>query len=777
MINVRSKLIMAFSVIIVISLASAGISYFGYSLIIDKVNSIDQNKNRENTVSLIKDTLFSEHVIISNSIINLVSPEKDKINKLNTSIEENIKFLLKEKMDLKESDKKELSLLLDLNKKYFSLFNDKIISGIEESNKTELLRLFDTLKINTKDILDLEQKLKDAISSRLDSQIKDIQAVLDQSKNSGNSSMKNINNLGTDIASLKSEITKLEVFINKNISDTDISVLISSVDKLYEKMETLTNNQNLIDSGNARAITTINSLKKDLLALTNINRLIYWTQREYTSQAEGIIASDDSFQDYNDALENVNNYSKTLSTILDGQDKKAFTLINSANEALSKTFEPIAAEVTKIKNSDLQTQNDNSNEIFAQMNGSIKKIEESFKGYLEDNIKESEKIRRNIIFALFAIALFALLIGMFFALLLSRNIIEPIKNMINLLSKAEKGDLTVRTVIKSKDEIGELGEKVNSMLDGQQKIVGQVITTNKDISSLKNKLTEMFGLNRDNANKISSSIKDVVENAKSGVSKQGHSLVDANNFASGAKGVSDATTKVIDDGMKAIEVAFTGEKAVNEAEEVIKRVTETVQHIAGSIGMLEASSGKISNITNTITDIASRTNLLALNAAIEAARAGQQGKGFTVLAEEIRKLSDGSNKAAAEIKTLIKEIQSRIEVAVEGMNRGVQGVEEGVVKINMVKSNINEVIDSVKYVVESIKTTAEYAYKQTNSTEELVKMFGNMSKAASETVTSGESIDKNLEDQTRVILEIETITKNLSLASEKLNLILNEIKV
>lgn len=777
MINVRSKLIMAFAVIVIISLASAGISYFGYSLIIDKVYSIDQNKNRENTVALIKDSLFNEHVIISNSIINLVSPEKDKINKLNTSIEENIKLLLLEKKDLKENDIDELSLLLDLNKKHFTLFNDNIISGIDHSNKTELLKLFDTLKINTKDILDLEQKLKDAISSRLDSQIKDIQAVLDQSKNLENSSIKNINNFGIDITSLKNEITKLDVFINKNISDTDISTLISSVDKLYSSLEVLTNNQNLIDSGNDKASTTINSLKKDLFVLANINRLIYWTQREYTSQAEGIIALDDSFQNYNNAHENVNNYSKTLSTILDGQDKKAFMLISSANETLSKTFESIAAEVKKIKNSDLLTQNNNSNDILAQMNSSIKKIEESFKGYLKDNIKESEDIRRKIILALFAITLFALLIGMLFALLLSRNIIKPIKNMINLLGKAEKGDLTVRTVVKSKDEIGELGEKVNSMLDGQQKIVGQVITTNKDISSLKNKLAEMFGHNRDNANKISSSIKDVVENAKSGVSKQGHSLVDANNFATGAKGVSDATTKVIDDGMKAIEVAFTGEKAVTEAAEVIKRVTETVQQIAGSIGMLEASSGKISNITNTITDIASRTNLLALNAAIEAARAGQQGKGFTVLAEEIRKLSDGSNKAAAEIKTLIKEIQGRVEVAVEGMNRGVQGVEEGVVKINLVKSNINEVIDSVKYVVESIKKTAEYAYKQTNSTDELVKMFGNMSKAASETVTSGESIDKNLEDQTRVILEIETITKNLSLASEKLNVILNQIKV
>ena len=304
----------------------------------------------------------------------------------------------------------------------------------------------------------------------------------------------------------------------------------------------------------------------------------------------------------------------------------------------------------------------------------LKKLETSYKSYLADDLERSRELKDNLLLTLAVIAFISLFIGMSAALWLSGNILVPIRNMTNLLDKAGKGDLTGRVRDRRRDEIGELGEKVNVVLDGQQRMIEQVKATSTNIGRLKNNLTELFSHSRENTGKVSKGFRSVMEGlmaiVKTPVSQTAAAADDTDILAVTAG-------KAVEDGMKAIEIAVNGEKSVQEAEEVIRNVTDTVKQIAASINELEDSSDKIGNITDTITEIASKTNLLALNAAIEAARAGQQGQGFTVLAEEIRKLSERSNAAAKEIRNLINEIQERIRYAVGRIGDGVAGVDEG----------------------------------------------------------------------------------------------------
>jgi methyl-accepting chemotaxis protein len=229
--------------------------------------------------------------------------------------------------------------------------------------------------------------------------------------------------------------------------------------------------------------------------------------------------------------------------------------------------------------------------------------------------------------------------------------------------------------------------------------------------------------------------------------------------------------------MKAIEIAASGEKSVQEAEEVIRNVTDTVRQIADSINELEDSSSKIGVITNTITEIASKTNLLALNAAIEAARAGQQGKGFTVLADEIRKLSEGSNKAAHEIKALISEIQGRIQFAVDRIGDGVSSVDEGVGKINEARGSILEITGTVNNIVVTLKETANAVRAKRDNTAELIGTIDTLAKAASQTVASRDEIDEDLALQQKTMKEMETMTAKLDEVAGTLNSLLERFKV
>jgi methyl-accepting chemotaxis protein len=785
MINVRSKLLLAFGIVIIISVVSSGISFVGYESIMSAVNNINYSKVNEDKIHSLKDMASKEEQILSKSVTHLDTAQKTEFDKLNTDIKARISDMLNASNSkgeqLYDSDKKELGVLSDLSSKYSEAFN-KIVPEIESNKEKNLQTFFKKQGDGFTGTFELEQKLKDSVNLRVDNKLKDSILSLLQLKGISDNTVGDIQKLQARINDYKTDIDKVDSYVGLQSDDSKNAEAADLVKKLETGLDSLTTDSNKVNDSILNTQASIikiklDDLQKDMALLSNINRLIYWTQKKYYSQSESVILLDEKFDNYNEATAKVNEFIQIVANLVSGQEKKAINDIDTSNKAMDAGFGQVLSEVKRLNSNQLLSLYTNSEDILNKYNESADKLEVSFKGYLAEDFKTSDKIKFMIYCILAGFVLFSIVVGMLIALLISRNITNPIKGMINLLSKAEKGDLTVRTLVNRKDEIGELGEKVNNVLEGHQKIVGQVITTNKDIGTLKQKLFDLFSQSKDNASKMSGGIKNVVDNIKAGAPGSNNNLNGVNQLASDFKGVSEATIKVVNDGMKAIEAAETGEKSVEEAEKVIKRVTATVQKIAGSINELEVSSEKIGDITNTITDIASRTNLLALNAAIEASRAGQQGKGFAVLADEIRKLAEASNRSAGEIKKQIKEIQSKIQYAVDNMNVGVSGVAEGVVKINNVKSNISEVIESIRFVVESVKSTAAVAYKQSSTTDELVRTMDSMAKAVSENVSTSEGLGKNIEAQSKVVKEIEVLSKKLDEASANLSEIIKQIKV
>ncbi|MCX7709446.1 MAG: methyl-accepting chemotaxis protein [Clostridia bacterium] len=771
--NIKSKVILTFFIITTILIVSFAITALGYKWIVDAVNSIDLKKERVDRIHEIKVLLLEEQKAAAASIINSDSPKKDEFDKISNSIKDKVEKLLAESDKINPEDKEKLQDILSLNQKYHQAFQTGILPAIDKSKKQKLEEALRNYGAQAGSLLQLEQKLKDEVSYAVSSQLKEVLATDVESRSLAG----DINQNSAILSEKISEINTLLIDVN-NIGN-DIKALDGKIKAIKDNLSSLKNYAEREDQKSTALKASIDKMEpekiqKSLSELTYLNRIIFWTQRKHTITA--LAAAFMSEADYKEAAENIQANVKSLQQVIGGQNKKLLDDILTASSEVDKLSEAVAAEVRALKENNLPQVYKSSSDLEVKHIESADSLEKSFRSYLSDDISKSRNIQRNIILVLASIIIISLLLGMLLAYMLY-NMINPIKGIIQLLGRAENGDLTARASINRKDEIGELGVRVNRVLDGQQRIVGQVETATKDISTLKQRLFEMFNFSKDNVSKISSGLKNVVKSVKAGVDEVSCDLDDVMKNKSGAKLVSESTEKAVSDGMKAIEVAFTGEKSVVEAEAVIKKVTGTVQKMAGTISMLEDSSEKIGDITNTISEIASRTNLLALNAAIEASRAGQQGKGFAVLADEIRKLAEGSNKAAGAIKSQIAEIQDRIKLTVENMNEGVLGVEEGVEKINKVKNNIGEIIASVKSVVDSTKTTAETACKQTSTAEELARVVETITKAASEAAGTSENIDKNLEEHSKVIKEMEALSSKLEDASEKLNSVLGQFKV
>lgn len=517
--------------------------------------------------------------------------------------------------------------------------------------------------------------------------------------------------------------------------------------------------------------------QKALQKLTSINAAITLTAEAYGRAQAGMAAG--SSEETEASREAARSAAAELERLASEPGAEyAVLAAEAAKECgqLEAAIAPLAEARRALEDTGLSESFAHASGLYDQQIEVLGKLETSYKTYLADDIERSQKLKNSLLLTLAGIAFVSLFIGMFAALWLSGNILVPIRSMTRLLDKASRGDLTGRVSDRRRDEIGELGEKVNIVLDGQQKMIEQVKATSTNIGKLKNSLAELFTHSKENTGKVSSGFRSIMQNLMAAIRAPG---TDSTSAAADdtAEVLAVTTGKAVEEGMKAIELAASGERLVQEAEEVIRNVTDTVKQIADSINELEESSDKIGNITDTITEIASKTNLLALNAAIEAARAGQQGKGFTVLAEEIRKLSERSNDAAKGIRQLISEIQERIQYAVVRIGDGVAGVDVGVGKINHARSSILEITDVISQVVETLRSTANSISSRHENTAELTGAMSTLEQTASETVASGEEIDAELELQQKTIREMEAVTEKLDEVTGALNELLGKFRI
>ncbi len=228
------------------------------------------------------------------------------------------------------------------------------------------------------------------------------------------------------------------------------------------------------------------------------------------------------------------------------------------------------------------------------------------------------------------------------------------------------------------------------------------------------------------------------------------------NAQAGAKGSVDATS-----------AAQAGAKTIDETIKGMESIKEKVGISAQRVQEMGQRSDQIGAIIETIDDIASQTNLLALNAAIEAARAGEHGKGFAVVADEVRKLAEKSAEATKEIGALIKGIQQTVEEAVTAMNEGTAEVENGVARTNEAGQALNNILEASESVNDQVGKIATAAQEMTISAEELVSGMETVSAVVEENTASTEEMAASSGEATVAIEGIAGVSEENSAAVQE----------
>lgn len=334
--------------------------------------------------------------------------------------------------------------------------------------------------------------------------------------------------------------------------------------------------------------------------------------------------------------------------------------------------------------------------------------------------------------------------------ILASNISKPLKKLANVALEISEGDLTIEIPIeKRSDEIGTLSNSINIMVRNLREQTKELVNVVNVLASSVSEITVTLSQVTSGATETSSAVSETtstVEEVKQTV------------FLSNEK-----TKKVSNSSKESLEVAKVGQNATEESIEGMKHINVQMQAIAESILALSEQSQNISELIESVDNISEQSNLLAVNAAIEAAKAGEFGKGFSIVAQEIRNLSEQSKYATKQVRNILKDIQKATNTAVMTTEKGIKLVEKGV-------DDVSKAGDAIENLIENVNIAAQSVLQiETSSQQQLIGM--------DQVALAMEGINEASFQNVESMKQLEEATSNLQEMGQNLKKITERYKV
>ncbi|MBY0121232.1 methyl-accepting chemotaxis protein [Bacillus sp. S/N-304-OC-R1] len=552
---------------------------------------------------------------------------------------------------------------------------------------------------------------------------------------------------------------------------TSIIFLISISAIGYIYMSQMSKNTKEMYTDRLIPIKTINLIRNNMRALDSfVLELIITDDRAKQVDLETKIT--ERFQQNNQLLKEYED------TGLVGDAKQNFSHLQEHLKAYERELNDIAKLALAGK----------SQEAYTNYSTQLNSVRVAVSGYSDvisdSNITASEQLnQKNVemknqatMIMLFVSLLAAILFtGIGFVII--KIITNPVKEIQNLMSKAEKGDFTVQGKVETKDEIGLLTESFNSMINGIQGLIKQVSQTSEHVAASAEELTASTEMTNKATEHIASTIQELAAGTEQQVHSVGETKKTINEMSEGVRQIADNAQRVSDSALMTSEKAYEGNETISNAIGQMNSINQTVSLLGDTVRRLGERSKEIGSIIEVITDISAQTNLLALNAAIEAARAGDSGRGFAVVADEVRKLAEQSSGSAQKIAALITSIQSETKSAIVSMEQAFTEVNEGIGMVNIAGDTFQQIQHAVKEVAGDILEVSSAVQQMAASSEHILDAINIVNEVAATAVTGTEEVSSATEEQLASMEEIASSSHALSKVAEELKMLIGEFKV
>ena len=391
------------------------------------------------------------------------------------------------------------------------------------------------------------------------------------------------------------------------------------------------------------------------------------------------------------------------------------------------------------------------------------------------SIAVQKSVKTSINTALIGVAILLTTCGIIFVL--AGYATKPIQMLLSAANRISKGDLTIRNInIKSKDEIGNLGKAFEGMVTNLQEVINKIKEHSLRVSESSREMIDVCEQQASVATTTAENVNEIAEGTFQMSSNIDKISLNMNALDQAMKDIgkkSNTVSLAIND---ASNYSGNGSEALLKVNSSINNIQHSVNYTSKVINKLGEHSRAIGEITDVIKGISEQTNLLALNAAIEAARAGEQGKGFAVVADEVRKLAEQSGTAAEQVSALINGIQKETENAIMVMNKGINEVDGGSTVIHEANRYFELIFKAIQEISTNMNDVGDSIDNMNKSGKDVFINLNDMIEFSEKVAGETQGISAAIEEQVASIEELTALAQSFNEMTTNLEKLTNQFK-
>ena len=363
-------------------------------------------------------------------------------------------------------------------------------------------------------------------------------------------------------------------------------------------------------------------------------------------------------------------------------------------------------------------------------------------------------------------------------LFMTRMITRPLQFMVSACQELAAGDFRdkPRKMLR-KDEFGQLADALVGMRSNLQMAFRQVNEMAEQVAASSEELTAGAEQSAQAVTQVAEAIGNIAQGAEKQLQSVDETSAVVEQLSAGIQQAAASANEVADHSAQAADKAKDGNLSVEKAIGQMSNIEQTVNNSAQVVSKLGERSKEIGQIVNTISGIAGQTNLLALNAAIEAARAGEQGRGFAVVADEVRKLAEQSQEAAKQIAGLISEIQGDTDKAVVAMDEGTREVKLGTEVVAAAGKVFEEIAVLIANVSGQVKEASAAMQQMAGGSQQIVASVTTINNLSKTAMGDAQSVSAATEEQSASMEEIASSSENLAKLAQNLHAAVSQFQV